>query len=117
MQQCEERSTKEIYDLENELLEKNIALKTMELENSQTKNRGAMFQTTLIPSKNVIVVDEVSKDALAKSIKECDRHDMTVDSVKNESPRTEKLYEPKIQEETETVEVDNTETSIQLLMG
>jgi len=55
-----------------------------------------MFQTTLISSKKVIVVDEVSEDALAKSIKVFDRQDMTVDSVKNESPRTEKLYEPKI---------------------
>merc|ERR1712086_476139 len=118
MQQCEERSAKEIYDLENELLEKNIALKTLELETSNGKSRGAMFQTTLVASKEVIEAGEqVAKDALAKSFTEAERHDMTVDSDKNESPKAFKLYEAKMQEETETVEVDNTETSIQLLMG
>lgn len=117
MQQCEERSAKEIYDLENELLEKNIALKTLQLENSKGKGRGTLYQTTLVPAKNVIVDEEMTKDVQTQSNKELDRKDMTVDSVKNESPKTEKLYEPKMQEETETVEVDHAETSIVLLMG
>lgn len=116
MQQCEERAAKEIYDLENELLEKNIALKALELENTKGKSRGTLYQTTLIPAKKVIVDEKKAKDA-TQSNKECDRKDLTVDSVKNESPKMEKLYEPKIQEETETVEVDNAETSIQLMMG